>query len=189
MATKLIVFSGPSGSGKSTIVKRLMDNNFLNAEFSVSATNRPPRKGEKHGEHYYFLTTDDFSKKIENDDFVEWEQVYEGRFYGTLRTEVENIRIRNKHVLFDIDAVGGLNIKKFYGDEAVLIYVKPPSLEVLRKRLENRGTETAESLKTRLSKAEYELSLATGFDAQVVNDNLDTAVQQVKEVLKQFEVI
>lgn len=186
MSAKLIVFSGPSGSGKSSIVKRLTDEDYLDAQFSVSATNRPARKNEKNGVHYYFLSSEEFRQKISDDEFVEWEQVYEGRFYGTLRSEVERIRSEGKHVLFDIDAVGGLSIKKLYGEDALLIFIKPPSLSALKERLEKRGTETAENLKTRLDKADYELSLAPKFDVQVVNDRLETAVEEVKRVLSDF---
>ena len=183
MNKKLIVFSGPSGSGKTTLVNRLLFDNFLDAEFSVSATNRGPRKNEKDGKEYYFLTTENFKQKISEHAFVEWEEVYPGRFYGTLKSEVERIRRSGKHVLFDIDAVGGINVKKMYGDEAITIFVKPPSTAELKKRLEKRATEDAESLKTRIDKAEYELSLAKHFDHTVVNDDLKSATDTVKAIL------
>ncbi len=186
MTTKLIVFSGPSGVGKSTIIKQLFNDDFLDAEFSISATNRKPRPNEVDGKHYHFLSTEEFQAKIQNDEFVEWEEVYPGRFYGTLKNEVERIRGNNKHVLFDIDVVGGLNIKKLYGMQAVTIIVKPPSLEVLGERLKLRGTETAESLNTRLSKAEQELSLAPQFDIQITNDDIDKTVVDAKKAISEF---
>jgi guanylate kinase len=184
MNKKLIVFSGPSGSGKTTLVNRLLFDDFLDAEFSVSATSREPRKNEKDGKEYYFLTAENFKQKISENAFVEWEEVYPGRFYGTLKSEVERIRRSGKHVLFDIDAVGGINIKKMYGADALTFFVKPPSKKELIKRLKGRATEDTESLKMRIDKAEYELSLAEKFDYNVVNDDLEKAVNELKAILK-----
>jgi guanylate kinase len=183
MNTKLIVFSGPSGSGKTTLVNHLLSDNFIDAEFSVSATSREPRENETHGKEYYFLSVDSFKQKISEEAFVEWEEVYPNRFYGTLKTEVERIRKSGKHVLFDIDAVGGINIKKMYGDDALTFFVKPPSTEELKRRLKNRATEDAESLKVRIAKAEYEISLSEQFDYTVVNDDLENATEVVKTIL------
>ena len=186
MQGKLIVFSGPSGSGKSTIVKKLQESKVIKAEFSVSATSRQPRGHEKNGEHYYFLTSVDFKQKVNNNDFIEWQEVYKNQFYGTLKSEADRIRNKGNHVLFDIDAIGGTNIKKLYGDDALTIFIKPPSLKILEERLINRSTETPESLKKRIEKAEYELSFAEKFDYILINEILDTAVDQVKDIVLKF---
>lgn len=184
--TKLIVFSGPSGSGKSTLVNRLLRDKFLDAEFSVSAASRPPRKGETDGKHYYFLSEEAFQEKIAEGAFAEWQQVYKGNYYGTLKSEIERIRKSGKHVLFDIDAAGGMNIKRMYGSQALTVFIKPPSPEVLEERLKKRGTEAPESFKKRTKKAAYEISMAENFDCVVINDDLETAVAEVKNILQKF---
>jgi guanylate kinase len=185
MKGKLVIFSAPSGAGKTTIVKHLLQQD-LNLEFSVSATSREPRPGETKGKDYYFLSTEEFRKKIDNGEFLEWEEVYEGIFYGTLKSEVERIRDAGKHVIFDVDVVGGLNIKKFYGNEALAVFVKPPSVEELRKRLKNRSTESEEKIRMRISKAEKELEFAGRFDVIIVNNELSKALQEAEKVVGEF---
>jgi len=182
---KLIIFSAPSGAGKTTIVKRLLEKN-LKLEFSVSATSREARKNEIHGKDYYFLSQQEFQQKIDNNAFLEWEEVYLGTSYGTLKSEVERIRKLGKNVIFDVDVVGGLNIKKFYGDEALAIFVQPPSVEELEKRLRFRSTETEEKIKVRLAKAKHELSYAEQFDVIIVNDELEKAVQEAEKIVENF---
>lgn len=182
---KLVIFSAPSGAGKTTIVKRLLEKNF-NLEFSVSATSREARKNEIDGKDYYFLTQYEFQQKVDNNEFLEWEEVYLGTSYGTLKSEVERIRNLGKNVIFDVDVVGGLNIKKFYGDEALAIFVQPPSVEELEKRLRFRSTETEEKIKVRLAKAKHELSYAQQFDMIIVNDDLEKAVKEAEETIRDF---
>lgn len=185
MKGKLIIFSAPSGAGKTTIVKHLLQQDF-DLEFSISATSRAPRKGEIHGKDYYFLSQKEFKEKIENDEFLEWEEVYNGIFYGTLKSVVERIRNKGNNVIFDVDVVGGLNIKKYYGDEAMAIFVQPPSVEELKKRLQNRSTETDEKIKMRVEKAKQEMSFAGQFDVILVNDKLESAFKIVEEKIKEF---
>jgi guanylate kinase len=185
MKGKLIIFSAPSGAGKTTIVRHLLDRN-LNLEFSVSATNRAPRPNETNGKDYYFLTEKEFKQKIESDEFLEWEEVYKGIYYGSLKSEVERIRYLGKNVIFDVDVVGGLNIKKFYGDEALAIFVQPPSVEELRKRLISRSTETEEKIQMRIAKAEHELSFAKQFDKLVTNNDLEQACREAEELIREF---
>ena len=185
MKGKLIIFSAPSGAGKTTIVRHLIEKN-LNLEFSVSATSREPRPNEINGKDYYFLTEKKFKQKIENDEFLEWQEVYNGIFYGSLKSEVERIRNLGKNVIFDVDVVGGLNIKKFYGDEALAIFVQPPSIEELRKRLISRSTETEEKIKMRISKAEHELSFASQFDTLVTNNDLNQACREAESLIREF---
>jgi guanylate kinase len=183
---KLLILSAPSGAGKTTILKEIMKENRYKMEFSVSACNRPPRKGEIHGKDYYFLTDEEFKDKISAGEFLEWEEVYEGRYYGTLKSEVERIRDKGHNVGFDIDVVGGLNIKKFFADDALSVFIEPPSLDELEKRLKNRGTEDHESLKMRINKARHEMSYAGKFDFVVVNNNLDQAVSSIRKKLDAF---
>lgn len=171
---KLLIFSAPSGSGKTTLVKHLMQH-IDNLSFSISATSRKKRGGEIDGRDYYFLTADEFRKKIENDDFVEWEEVYRDRYYGTLKSEVERIRNSGKNVVFDVDVVGGVNIKKLYGNDALAIFVMPPSIEALRERLENRGADNESDIETRIGKAAHELTFSDKFDVTIVNDDLERA--------------
>lgn len=185
MKGKLIIFSAPSGAGKTTLVKHLLQQNFR-LEFSVSATSRQPRPGEVDGKDYYFLTQEDFRKKIGDEEFLEWEEVYNGIFYGTLKSEVERIRSAGKNVIFDVDVVGGLNIKKIYGSEALAVFVQPPSVEELRKRLENRSTESEEKIKMRIAKAEQEIEFASRFDVIIVNDDLPKALNEAENVVSEF---
>jgi guanylate kinase len=185
MKGKLIIFSAPSGAGKTTIVRHLLDRK-LNLEFSVSATSRAPRPNETNGKDYYFLTEKEFKQKIESDEFLEWEEVYNGVYYGSLKSEVERIRNLGKNVIFDVDVVGGLNIKKFYGDEALAIFVQPPSVEELRKRLISRSTETEEKIQMRIAKAEHELSFAKQFDKLVTNNDLEQACREAEELIREF---
>lgn len=185
MKGKLIIFSAPSGSGKTTIVKHLLEQNF-NLSFSVSATSREPRTGEIHGKDYYFISEKEFRKKIATNEFLEWEEVYSGIFYGTLKSEVERIRNAGKNVIFDVDVVGGLNIKKYYGNEALAIYVQPPSVEELKKRLQNRSTESQEKINMRIAKAEEELTYAARFDLIIINDNLESALKIVESKVAEF---
>lgn len=183
---KIIVVSAPSGTGKSTIIKAISEKGDIDMKFSVSATNRSPRPGEVDGVSYNFLTTETFKEKIAENAFVEWEEVYPGRYYGTLKSEIERTCKAGHNVILDIDVKGALNVKKIFGDKALTLFIQPPSVDELKKRLEARGTETTESLNQRLSKAEYELSFAPQFDCTVVNDNLDTAITDTKAVIKDF---
>ena len=185
MKGKLIIFSAPSGAGKTTIVKHLLQKNF-GLEFSVSATSRKPRPGEVDGKDYYFLTEEEFKEKIENGEFLEWEEVYSGIFYGTLKSEVERIRNAGKHVIFDVDVVGGLNIKKFYGNEALAVFIKPPSVEELKNRLKNRSTESEEKIRMRVAKAEKEMEFADKFDVIILNEELQRALMEAEKVVGEF---
>ncbi|MFC2104158.1 guanylate kinase [Bacteroidota bacterium] len=185
MEGKLFIFSAPSGSGKTTIVRRLLEKD-LTLEFSISATSRPKRNNEINGKDYYFLTVDDFKEKIENNEFVEWEEVYENRFYGTLKTELERIWAQEKHVIFDVDVVGGLNIKKEYPEKALSIFVMPPSVKELEKRLILRSTDSSEDIGTRIDKAKKELNYADKFDIVIINDDLEKAIHESEKVLKEF---
>ncbi len=185
MKGKLIIFSAPSGAGKTTIVKHLLQQNF-NLEFSISATSRTPRNTETQGKDYYFISQEDFDKKVETNEFLEWEEVYKGTCYGTLKAEVERIRDLGKNVIFDVDVVGGLNIKKFYGTEALAVFVQPPSVEELRIRLKKRSTETEEKIQMRIAKAEQELSFASHFDVIITNDKLDKAFSDAENIVSAF---
>ena len=185
MDGKLIIFSAPSGSGKTSIVQNLLKKD-LNLEFSISATSRPQRENEVDGKDYYFLTADDFKVKIENGEFVEWEEVYENRFYGTLKTELERIWLQGKHVIFDVDVIGGLNIKNKFLDRALSIFIMPPSIEELEKRLILRSTDSNEDIETRLGKANEELSYADRFDVIIINDKLEKAVKKTETTIKKF---
>ncbi len=185
MKGKLIIFSAPSGSGKTTIVKHLLSKNF-GLEFSVSATSRPPRRTEIDGKDYYFLSEDEFRKRIENEEFLEWEEVYPGRFYGTLKSEVERIRNKGSHVVFDVDVVGGCNIKKYYGNDALSVFIQPPSINELKNRLVSRSTDSEEVIETRIQKAEFEMTFADRFDVVLINDNLETALNEAENLLLQF---
>lgn len=182
---KLIIFSAPSGAGKTTVVKHLLGSG-LNLEFSISAASRKKRPGEKDKKDYYFLSVDEFKNKINEDAFLEWEEVYTDHFYGTLKTEVDRIRLKGNNVIFDVDVVGGLNIKKYFGDEALAVFVMPPHIDELEKRLRGRSTENEDSLKKRLEKAEHELSFASGFDYQLINDNLEVAKEEAVNIIKKF---
>lgn len=185
MAGKLIIFSAPSGSGKSTIINFLLKKN-LNLHFSISATSRAPRGTEKDGVEYYFLTPDEFRARITAGDFLEYEEVYADNFYGTLKSEVERILADGKNVIFDVDVVGGCNIKKYYADRALSVFIQPPSIEELRRRLECRGTDSPEVIEKRIAKAQFELGFANKFDAVIVNDTLETAQEKALLIIKDF---
>ncbi|NDV93780.1 guanylate kinase [Dysgonomonas sp. 521] len=182
---KLIIFSAPSGAGKSTIVNYLLSQK-LNLQFSISATSRLPRGTEKHGVEYYFHTPDEFRQKISNDEFLEFEEVYEDKFYGTLKSEVERILNSGGNVVFDVDVVGGCNIKKYYGDRALSVFIEPPSIEELRNRLINRGTDSLEIIESRVAKAEYEMQFASQFDVVIKNDDLEEAKAKALKVVTDF---
>jgi len=184
---KLVIFSAPSGSGKSTIVQWLMkEHPELQLAFSISCTSRAPRGSEQNGVEYFFLTADEFKQKIKNGEFLEYEEVYEGRFYGTLKSQVDTQRDMGENVVFDVDVKGGCNIKKFYGIDALSIFIQPPSVEELRRRLIARNTDTMEAIESRVAKASYELTFAPKFDYVVVNDDLETAKQETYKLLKKF---
>ena len=183
--TKLIILSAPSGAGKTTLVHHLMKK-VPNLAFSISATSRKPRKGEVNGKDYYFISAEEFKKKIREGAFVEWEEVYENQFYGTLIAEVERLRKEGKHVVFDVDVKGGLSIKRLYGNDALAVFIKPPSMQVLEQRLRKRSTEDEESLKKRLARAEEELSFESRFDVTLINDDLEKAKKEIVEIVEQF---
>lgn len=182
---KLIIFSAPSGAGKSTLIRYLLEQS-LNIQFSISATSRPPRGEEQNGVEYYFLTPEEFRRRIALNEFLEYEEVYEDRFYGTLKSEVDRILSEGTNVVLDVDCNGGLNIKKIYGDKALSIFVMPPSLDALRERLEKRGTDSPEVIENRLSKAEYEMSFAPQFDATVLNNDFYRAKKDVLKLISSF---
>jgi len=182
---KLIIFSAPSGSGKTTIITEVLKS-FPNLEFSVSACSRKPRKGEVHGKNYYFLSINEFKQKIANDEFVEWEEVYKDNFYGTLKSELHRIWNKGNHVVFDVDVVGGINLKKKFPDNSLAIFIKAPSIEALEQRLRNRGTETEEQIQKRIGKAQKELEYSKYFDIVIVNDVLDIAVNETIDAIKRF---
>lgn len=187
MKGKLIIVSAPSGSGKSTIVNWLMkEHPELRLYFSISCTSRAPRGEEQNGVEYFFLTPEEFKEKIQNGEFLEYEEVYENRFYGTLKAQVEHQREQGQNVVFDVDVKGGVNIKKHYGDEALSLFIQPPSVAELRRRLEHRGTDTQEAIEQRLAKAEYELTFAPQFDRVIVNDDLEVAKQETLQIVQDF---
>ena len=187
MKGKMLIVSAPSGSGKSTIVNWLMrEHPELRLYFSISCTSRAPRGTEQNGVEYFFLTPEEFRHRIDNDEFLEYEEVYENRFYGTLKQQVENQREAGQNVVFDVDVKGGVNIKNYYGDEALSLFIQPPSVEELRRRLEGRGTDTPEAISERLAKAEYEMTFASQFDRIIVNDDLETAKQETLRVVESF---
>jgi guanylate kinase len=181
----VIILSAPSGAGKSTLVHYVLER-FPQLAFSISATSRAPRGGEQHGTEYYFLSTEAFEEGIAREDFLEWEEVYKGFYYGTPKSELKRIQDEGKVVLFEIDVKGGLRLKQFFGDEALSIFIMPPSLEALRARLEARGTDSPESIQKRVDKAEEEMRYAADFDKIVVNDNLDEAKQAMEALLLAF---
>lgn len=187
MKGKMLIVSAPSGSGKSTIVNWLMkEHPELRLYFSISCTSRAPRGEEKDGVEYFFLTPEAFKEKIANEEFLEYEEVYENRFYGTLKEQVERQREAGQNVVFDVDVKGGVNIKKHYGDDALSLFIQPPSVAELRKRLEHRGTDTPEAIEQRLAKAEYELTFAPQFDQVIVNDDLEKAKQETLRIVSDF---
>jgi guanylate kinase len=186
MPGKALIFSAPSGSGKTTIVQHLLANNPT-LGFSISASTRDKRgRTEKDGKDYYFLSPEEFKQKIDNNEFIEWEEVYAGNFYGTLKSEIERIWKHGRDVVFDVDVKGGINLKRYFGDNALAVFVKVPSFEVLKDRLQSRGTETDETLSRRLFKAKFEMAFADKFDKIIVNDNLDRAVQEAQALYNGF---
>lgn len=186
MKGKILIFSAPSGSGKTTIVRHLLNIEELSLEFSVSATTRSKRGSEVHAKDYYFLTVDEFKSKIKNNEFIEWEEVYKDNFYGSLKSEVERITNSGNHVVFDVDVVGGLNIKKQYGKNALSIFIMPPSIEELEKRLVKRSTDSAENIKTRIEKAKVEIGFADEFDVIIINDNLEEKLIEAEQIVSDF---
>jgi guanylate kinase len=187
MAGKAIIFSAPSGSGKTTLVKHLLDTN-TDLGFSISAATRDKRgRSEQNGKDYYFLSPEEFRKKIELDEFVEWEEVYAGNFYGTLKSEIDRIWKEGKNVIFDVDVKGGLSLKKYFGDRALAIFVKVPSIEILKQRLNDRGTESEESLSRRLFKANFEMGFQDNFDVILVNEDLEKSKQEAQKLYKDFK--
>lgn len=183
---KIIIFSAPSGSGKSTIISHLINDASLCLEFSISATSRHPRGVEKHGKDYYFLTEEEFKRRADNGEFIEWEEVYPGVCYGTLESEISRITRNGNNLIMDIDVKGALNIKKKYGDDALAVFIMPPDKETLEKRLRERGTDSPETIEKRLQKSEYEMSFAPSFDKVVVNDNLNEAIEKTRTLIKDF---
>lgn len=183
---KVIVISAPSGCGKSTIISAVREKPGMDLQFSVSATNRAPRPGETDGVSYYFLSDDEFRRRLDAGDFVEYCEVYPGRFYGTLKSEVERTRDEGHDVILDIDVVGGVNVKDIFGDEAMSIFIMPPSVDELRRRLENRGTDSEERIAERVGRAEYEIGFAPRYDKVVVNDQLEDAVEETTRLIAEF---
>ncbi|MBX2960932.1 MAG: guanylate kinase [Cyclobacteriaceae bacterium] len=187
MAGKAIIFSAPSGSGKTTLVKHLLSNN-PDLGFSISASTRDKRgRNEQHGKDYYFLTPEEFKKKIDNDEFIEWEEVYAGNYYGTLKSEIQRIWDAGKNVIFDVDVKGGLALKKYFGEKALAIFVRVPSMEILEQRLVGRGTESTTSLSQRLFKAKFEMTFADKFDTVLVNENLDKSLAEAQHLYDNFK--
>ncbi|HNW75748.1 MAG TPA: guanylate kinase [Bacteroidales bacterium] len=182
---KAIIISAPSGAGKTTIVKALLER-ITDLEFSISACTRALRPGEVNGKDYYFLSTEDFKQRIDRDEFVEFQEVYPGSFYGTLKSEMQRIWDRNRAVIFEVDAVGGLNLKKYFGDQAMAIFIRPPSIEALEQRLQIRNTEDTASIRKRMNKARFELSFAEKFDTIIVNDQLERAIDETVALVSRF---
>ena len=186
MKGKIIVIAAPSGCGKSTIINALLEGGDLNLGFAVSATTRAPREGEVDGRNYYFMTEEAFRDAIAEGEFIEYEEVYPGRFYGTLRSEIERITGQGHNIILDLDVNGALGVKKLYGDEALAIFIQPPSVAELRRRLEFRGTESPEVIDVRIDRAQYEISRAGEFDRIVVNDRLDEAIKETRNLIGGF---
>ncbi len=185
MNGKLLIFSAPSGSGKTTIVKHLLETN-PNLEFSISACSRAMRENEVDGRDYYFLTPEEFRRKIDENQFIEWEEVYHGSYYGTLKSELQRIWEKGNHVVFDVDVKGGLNLKRVFGNEALAVFIMPPSIDVLEQRLIARGTETPETIAKRVGKAAEEIGYASQFDITIVNENLEQAFAEAENVVNSF---
>lgn len=185
MNGKMIIFSAPSGAGKTTIVRHLLSR-FSQFEFSISATSRAPRGNEKHGEDYFFLTAEEFKKRIKDDEFVEWQEVYTDNFYGTLKSELERIWAKNNVVIFDVDVKGGMNLKKMFPDCSLSIFIKPPSVAELKCRLEGRGTDSPEAIERRVEKAMEELAYAPNFDFVLLNDDLEAAQEEAHRRIAEF---
>lgn len=186
MGGKAIIFSAPSGSGKTTIVRHLLKK-YPDLGFSISASTRDKRgRTEAHGKDYYFLSPEDFKKKIDDKEFIEWEEVYEGNFYGTLKSEIQRIWDQDKNVIFDVDVKGGLNLKKYFGDKSLAVFVKVPTLDILKERLRDRGTDSDESISRRLFKANFEMSFQDQFDKVLVNENLQTSLAEAQRLYEEF---
>ena len=183
---KIIILSAPSGTGKSTIISRLMERPDLRLQFSISATSRAPRGQEQHGREYYFLSPEEFQAHVDADHFVEWEEVYAGTCYGTLRSEIERITSSGHNVIMDIDVKGGLNVKRIFGPDALALFILPPSHEELERRLRGRGTDSEETIARRLAKADFELGFAPQFDVRVINDDLDRATAETASLISDF---
>lgn len=183
---RIIIFSAPSGSGKSTILSRIINDPELNLGFSISATSREPRGEEQDGREYYFISHEEFKRRAEAGEFVEWEEVYPGKCYGTLASEVERITSSGRNLIMDIDVIGGINVKNRYSDRVLSIFISPPSIDELSRRLNARGTDAPDVIKKRLEKADYEMSFAPQFDKIIVNDDLDQAVEAVRSLIKDF---
>lgn len=189
MRGKVFIFSAPSGSGKSSVIGQLLPHKELNMHFSISCTSRPPRGTERDGVEYFFLSPQEFRHRIDNDEFLEYEEVYKDRYYGTLKTQVESQLEKGDNVVLDVDVKGACNIKRYYGDKALSIFIQPPSLEELRRRLESRGTDAPDVIEERISRAEFELSFAKVFDKVIVNDDINIAVDEALKAIKQFIAI
>jgi guanylate kinase len=186
MSGKVVIFSAPSGAGKTTIVKHLLARKDLHLEFSVSACTRPIRDGEIHSRDYYFMTVDEFKSRIEENMFLEWEEVYKNSYYGTLKSEVDRIWKNGNHILFDVDVEGGVSLKQIFGEKALSVFVTPPSIEELQHRLELRGTESPDKIQKRINKASYEMKFITKFDRAIINDDLSKALKEAEEMVKEF---
>jgi guanylate kinase len=186
MTGKVVIVSAPSGAGKTTVVKHLLGISNLKLDFSISACTRPVRAGEVHGRDYYFITVDRFKNMIDEGAFLEWEEVYKNNYYGTLKSEVERIWKTDHHVLFDVDVMGGINLKNRFGEKALAIFIMPPSIEILKKRLEGRGTESEEKIRNRINKAAHELKFVKKFDITILNDHLEDALQEAEQVVSRF---
>lgn len=183
---KIIIFSAPSGTGKSSVIRELLKQPDLNLAFSISTTSRAPRGTEQDGVEYYFISAEGFREKVKQGAFIEWEEVYAGNYYGTYSSEIERLSAKGKNIVFDLDVFGGINLKKYFGDKALSIFLQPPSLEELKKRLEHRQTDTPEKIAMRVEKAAYEIEQAVYFDKIVVNDNLQECVNEVAQLIRSF---
>ncbi len=186
MTGKILIFSAPSGAGKTTIIRNLLDVGDLSLEFSVSACTRPKRKNEIQGKDYYFYSVEKFKEKIKNNEFLEWEEVYKDHYYGSLKSEVERITKNNKNVVFDVDVKGGINIKNYYGESALSVFIMPPSIEVLEKRLVNRSTDSERNIKKRIERAKFEISFAEKFDKIIINENLENSINETENLIRKF---
>ena len=186
MSSRIIIFSAPSGSGKSSIIKELLKEEDLNLAFSISTTSRIPRGKEQNGVEYYFISVDEFKEKIDKQAFIEWQEVYTGNFYGTYQSEIDRLSSLGKNIVFDLDVFGGINLKKIFGKQALSIFIQPPSLEELKKRLEKRNTETIEKIQIRIDKAKYELEQSIYFDRLIINDDLSESVKEASQMIRNF---
>lgn len=186
MSSRIIIFSAPSGSGKSSIIRELLKEEDLNLAFSISTTSRIPRGKEQNGVEYYFISVDEFKEKIDKQAFIEWQEVYTGNFYGTYQSEIDRLSSLGKNIVFDLDVFGGINLKKIFGKQALSIFIQPPSLEELKKRLEKRNTETIEKIQIRINKAKYELEQSIYFDRLIINDDLSESVKEASQMIRNF---